>query len=67
MKSITEKAQELGCDKETVRQKCLKCELPCKKIGNTYVVFEPGEAVYTVRTGGNTFKVKSSIDKSTID
>lgn len=45
MKSIAEKAKELGCDKETVRKKCLKCELPCKKVGNTFVVFEPGEVV----------------------
>jgi hypothetical protein len=45
MKSISEKAKQLGCDKETVRKKCLKCELPCKKVGNTFIVFEPGELV----------------------
>lgn len=52
MKSITEKAQQLGCDKETVRQKCLKCELPCKKVGNTFIVFEPGEIVMAAEVNG---------------
>jgi hypothetical protein len=61
MKSITEKAQQLGCDKETVRQKCIKCELPCKKVGNTYIVFEPGEQV-KVEQIGNIFEVVSNQD-----
>lgn len=61
MKSISEKAKQLGCDKETVRKKCLKCELPCKKVGNTFVVFEPGEWV-SVKPLGNGFIVLSNKD-----
>jgi hypothetical protein len=59
MKSISEKAAQLGCDKETVRKKCLKCELPCKKVGNTFIVFEPGEAVLAVEKDGKQLVVSS--------
>lgn len=59
MKSIAEKAKELGCDKETVRKKCLKCQLPCKKIDSTWVVFEPEEKVI-VQELGNGYIVTSN-------
>jgi hypothetical protein len=55
MKSIAEKAKQLGCDKETVRKKCVKCELPCKKVGNTFVVFEPQEEVRVTQTENGEF------------
>lgn len=62
MKSIAEKAKELGCDKETVRKKCLKCDLPCKKVGNTFVVFEPGERVAVVSLSNGEHHVLSTHD-----
>lgn len=62
MKSITQKAQELGCDKETVRMNCIKGCIPCKKVGNTYVVFEPGEVVSALEYPNKTYQVKSNIE-----
>jgi len=65
MKSISEKAKQLGCDKETVRKKCLKCELPCKKVGNTFIVFEPEEEVKVIKDqfdGVDVYLVKSNIN-----